>query len=171
MRELYFEIIATLQQLDPEKKARVIIFFAPPFLPHNYLKQTNEGNNLLQSTIQSILKNMQTETGEQFVLKKFFPYLADGSFLSIHETDEELKPLLENFPKWEQLYPLPYETIRKLNIPSINMGVYGKDGHKWTERVYKPYSFSVLPVLIRNTTIQILNEYKAITNKQIAQGL
>lgn len=171
LRELYFEIIATLQQLDPEKEARVIIFFAPPFLPHNYLKQTNEGNNLLQSTIQSILKNMQTETGERFVLKKFFPYLADGSFLSIHETDEELKPLLENFPKWEQLYPLPYETIRKLNIPSINMGVYGKDGHKWTERVYKPYSFSVLLVLIRNTTIQILNEYKAITNKQIAQGL
>ncbi|WP_374202596.1 hypothetical protein [Bacillus cereus group sp. BfR-BA-01310] len=97
--------------------------------------------------------------------------IIDELFLSIHETDEELKLLLENFPKWEQLYPLPYETIRKLNIPSINMRVYGKDGHKWTERVYKPYSFSVLPVLIRNTTIQILNEYKAITNKQIAQGL
>ncbi|WP_391509675.1 hypothetical protein [Bacillus paramycoides] len=97
--------------------------------------------------------------------------IIDELFLSIHETDEELKLLLENFPKWEQLYPLPYETIRKLNIPSINMGGYGKDGHKWTERVYKPYSFSVLPVLIRNTTIQILNEYKAITNKQIAQGL
>ncbi|MFK4470258.1 arginine utilization protein RocB [Bacillus sp. RC252] len=51
------------------------------------------------------------------------------------------------------------------------MGVYGKDGHKWTERVYKPYSFSVLSLLIRNTTIQILNDYKAITNKQIVQGL
>ncbi|MGG0763448.1 M20/M25/M40 family metallo-hydrolase [Bacillus paramycoides] len=171
LRELYFEIVAALQQLDPEKRARVIIFFAPPFLPHNYLKQTNEGNDLLQNTIQSVLKHMQTETGEQFVLKKFFPYLADGSFLSIHETDEELKPLLENFPKWEQLYPLPYETIRKLNIPSINMGGYGKDGHKWTERVYKPYSFSVLPLLIRNTTIQILNDYKDITTKQFVQGL
>jgi arginine utilization protein RocB len=107
---------------------------------------------------------------EQFVLKKFFPYLADGSFLSIHETDEELKPLLENFPKWDQLYPLPYETIRKLNIPSINMRVYGKDGHKWTERVYKPYSFNVLPLLIRKATIQILNDYQVFTNKQIARG-
>ncbi|GLV67501.1 hypothetical protein Bmyc01_61700 [Bacillus mycoides] len=61
--------------------------------------------------------------------------------------------------------------IRKLNIPSINMVVYGKDGHKWTERVYKPYSFSILSLLIRNTTIQILNDYKTITNKQIAQNL
>ncbi|MGR3776570.1 hypothetical protein ACT1UG_12660 [Bacillus paramycoides] len=52
--------------------------------------------------------------------------IIDELFLSIHETDEELKLLLENFPKWEQLYPLPYETIRKLNIPSINMGATGK---------------------------------------------
>lgn len=166
LRELYFEIVGALQKLDPEKKARVIIFFAPPFLPHNYLKQTNEENRQLQNSIQAVLENMQDETGEQFVLKKFFPYLADGSFLSIHETDDELKPLLQNFPKWEQLYPLPYETIRKLNIPSINMGVYGKDGHKWTERVYKPYSFGVLPLLIRKTTMQLLHDYKEHSNRQ-----
>lgn len=92
--------------------------------------------------------------------------MADGSFLSIHETDDELKPLLQNFPKWEQLYPLPYETIRKLNIPSINMGVYGKDGHKWTERVYKPYSFGVLPLLIRKTTIQLFNDFKENSKRQ-----
>ncbi|KAB2450760.1 hypothetical protein F8160_21480 [Bacillus sp. CH126_4D] len=58
LQELYFEIIAALQQLDPEKKACVIIFFAPPFLRHNYLKQINEVNNLLQNKIQSILKNI-----------------------------------------------------------------------------------------------------------------
>ncbi|KEK21611.1 M20/M25/M40 family metallo-hydrolase [Bacillus gaemokensis] len=166
LRELYFEMVGALQQLDPEKKARVIVFFAPPFLPHNYLKQTNKENRQLQSSIQAILENMQDETGEQFILKKFFPYLADGSFLSIHETDDELKPLLQNFPKWERLYPLPYETIRKLSIPSINMGVYGKDGHKWTERVYKPYSFNILPFLIRKTTIQILNDYKENSSLQ-----
>ncbi|SCB80655.1 Protein of unknown function [Bacillus mycoides] len=28
-----------------------------------------------------------------------------------------------------------------------------------------------IPLLIRNTTIQVLDDYKAITNKQIAQGL
>lgn len=66
---------------------------------------------------------------------------------------------------------MPYETIRKSNILPINMGVYVENGHKWTERVYKPYSFSVLLVLIRNTTTQILYDYKTITNKQVAQGL
>ncbi|MBJ8107913.1 MULTISPECIES: hypothetical protein [Bacillus cereus group] len=45
-----------------------------------------------------------------------------------------------------------------------------EDGYKWTKRVYKPYSFSVLPLLIRKTTIQILNAYKVLTNKQITRG-
>lgn len=64
-----------------------------------------------------ILKDVHNETGGQFPIKKFFSYSADDSFLSMHETDEELQPLLENSLKWEQLYPLPYNTIRNLNYP------------------------------------------------------
>lgn len=158
LRELSFEVVSALQALDPDKKARVILFFAPPFLPHNYLKETDKRDKQVQESVAAILQDMQEETGEQFTLKKFFPYLADGSFLSIHETEEELRPLLDNLPEWESLYPVPYSAIKKLNVPSVNMGVYGKDGHKWTERVYKPYSFGVLPFLIRKTTIKLLNE-------------
>ncbi|WP_243292969.1 M20/M25/M40 family metallo-hydrolase [Bacillus sp. FJAT-47783] len=156
LRELSFKMVDALQQLDPDKKARVIIFFAAPFLPHNYLSD-NTRDQELRASIVKVLKEVQEQTGEQFALKKFFPYLADGSFLSIHETKEELEPLLKNFPKWDQLYPLPYETIRNLDIPSINMGVFGKDGHKWTERVYKPYSFKTLPLLIQKTTVEVLS--------------
>lgn len=41
--------------------------------------------------------------------------------------------------------------IKKLNISAINYGCYGKDAHKWSERIYKPYSFGVLPKLIIKT--------------------
>lgn len=99
------------------------------------------------------------KTGETFAVKKFFPYLADGSFLSSHETEEQLTPLLENLPEWEKLYNVPFATIKEFNLPSINMGVYGKDGHKWTERVYKPYSFETLPILVKQTTKHLLNEF------------
>ncbi len=163
LRELSFKMVDALQQLDPEKKARVILFFAAPFLPHNYLSDKNSRDQELRESIIKVLKEVQEQTGEQFALKKFFPYLADGSFLSIHETEEELEPLLKNFPKWDQLYPLPYETIRNLNIPSVNMGVFGKDGHKWTERVYKPYSFKTLPLLIQKTTVEVLSGHARYT--------
>ncbi|QKY70265.1 M20/M25/M40 family metallo-hydrolase [Lentibacillus sp. CBA3610] len=159
LRELSFEIVSALQELDPNKKPRVILFFAPPFLPHNYLKDNDSRDEFIKESIEKAIEAVSEETGEKFAIKKFFPYLADGSFLSIHEAKEELPPLLDNLPEWKRHYNIPFSTIKEFNLPSINMGVYGKDGHKWTERVYKPYSFETLPTLIRKTTVHILNEY------------
>lgn len=59
--------------------------------------------------------------------------------------------LIENFPEYERLYNVPLRTIKKMNIPAINYGCYGKDAHKWTERVYMPYTFKVLPDLVIKT--------------------
>lgn len=168
LREISFAIVGALQAVDPEKKPRVILFFAPPYLPHNYLKTDIARDRQIQTTISSVLTELGASTGEQFELKKFFPYLADGSFLSLHETDEELQPLLNNLPEWNNIYTIPFQSIKKLNIPSINMGVYGKDAHKWTERLYKPYSFNVLPRLIRKTTIKILKEAADETALELA---
>jgi len=155
LRQQSFAIVDALQKADPEHKPRVVLYFAPPFLPHNYLKESVARDQLLKQAISQVVHEVAKETGEVFQVKRFFPYLADGSFLSIHATQEELQELLNNFPKWDRLYPLPFEKIKALNIPSVTMGVYGKDGHKWTERVYKPYSFGVLPKLIQKATKEI----------------
>ncbi|OZI11447.1 peptidase M20 [Bacillaceae bacterium SAS-127] len=157
LRMVSFKIVEVLNELDPIKKPRVIMFFAPPYLPHNFLREDDQAEQAILKTIKDVLAEAEKESGETFAVKKFFPYLADGSYLSIHETNEELQSLLNNLPNLGRLYTLPVEEIRRLNIPSINMGVYGKDGHKWTERVYKPYSFGVLPKLIRDATISLLN--------------
>ncbi|MGG3323136.1 peptidase M20, partial [Bacillus velezensis] len=69
----------------------------------------------------------------------------------------EVSAFTDNFPGWDVIGTIPFKEIRELNIPSVNIGVYGKDGHKWTERVYKPYTFHVLPELIQQTTMHLLH--------------
>ncbi|TKC18077.1 M20/M25/M40 family metallo-hydrolase [Robertmurraya kyonggiensis] len=157
-REAAYEIVDALQKLDPEKKPRVIIFYAPPFLPSNYLNLNNERGSSLSEKIQAVLEKEATETGEIFKLRKYFPYLSDGSFLSFEDSEEEIRSLKRNFPALDTLFPIPLEKMKELNIPSINVGVYGKDAHKWTERVYKPYSFGYLPRLIREITRALLQD-------------
>ncbi|MBI0441256.1 M20 family metallopeptidase [Bacillus amyloliquefaciens] len=157
LRMRCFKAVEELQKLDPEQGAKVIIFYAPPYLPHNYLKEESTRDRLLQHVIQEAVDKTAASTGETFVFKKFFPYLADGSFLSLHETDEEVSAFTDNFPGWDVIGTIPFKEIRELNIPSVNIGVYGKDGHKWTERVYKPYTFHVLPELIQQTTMHLLH--------------
>lgn len=37
---------------------------------------------------------------------------------------------------WGRLYSIPFEDIESLSIPIINIGPWGKDYHKFTERVF-----------------------------------
>ncbi|WP_449620628.1 M20/M25/M40 family metallo-hydrolase [Robertmurraya sp. Marseille-Q9965] len=156
VREVAFEIVEALQKRDPKKNPRVIIFYAPPFLPSNYLNLSKEKGSLLSEKIQGVLEKEANETGEIFKLRRYFPYLSDGSFLSFGGSEEEISSLKRNFPAMDTLFPIPLEKMKELNIPPINVGVYGKDAHKWTERVYKPYSFGYLPRLIREITQALL---------------
>lgn len=75
-----FQAIEELQKLDPDQGAKVILFYAPPYLPHNYLKEDSARDQLLQHVIKEAADKTAESTGETFVFKKFFPYLADGSF-------------------------------------------------------------------------------------------
>lgn len=169
-RMLCFKIVEAIQQLDPDKKPRVIIFYGPPYLPHNYLSEDNERDQLLLDVVNQNLGSISERTVETFAVKKFFPYLADGSFLSLHETDDEIASLIRNFPEIHQTYPIPIKEIRDLDIPSINMGVYGHDGHKWTERVFKPYSFEILPTLIRETSTMMLDKLNELRTQTVTES-
>ena len=85
---------------------------------------------------------------EDMRLMQFFPVLSDSSYLKIDDDEESIQTLIRNFPGYGQVYSLPFENIKALNIPAFSFGCYGKDGHKWTERVNLPYTFGKLPNII-----------------------
>ncbi|ALC82870.1 MULTISPECIES: M20/M25/M40 family metallo-hydrolase [Bacillus] len=152
LRDLCFKVVDRLRELDQAVTPCVIVFYAPPYCPHNYLTGKDARDREILQTIEEATARTSARTSDTFLVKKFFPYLTDSSYLSLHDTDEEVDYLVDNFPEWNKIYPVPIKNIRKLNIPSINVGVYGFDAHRWTERVYKPYSFDTVPRLIRNMT-------------------
>jgi len=51
----------------------------------------------------------------------------------------------------EQKYDLPLEDMQKLDLPVLDIGAFGKDAHRFTERIEKKYSFEVAPVLVYKT--------------------
>ncbi|MBP5593871.1 MAG: peptidase M20, partial [Pseudobutyrivibrio sp.] len=100
---------------------------------------------------------MEEEKGIKYQMDGFFPSLSDSSYLSLDDSMESIDKLKKNFPQMDELYPLPLEQIKKLNIKAVDFGVYGKDAHKSTERLQVPYSFGILPELILKTTEEFLN--------------
>ena len=131
----------------------VVLYYATPYCPHNTLKKDDETVDKLGK----ILKTVEKEYNITYKMDGFFPSLSDSSYLSLDDSMESIATLKQNFPQMQQLYPLPLEQIKKLNIKAVNFGVYGKDAHKSTERLQIPYSFGVLPNLIMKTTEVFLN--------------
>ena len=134
----------------------IILFLAPPYCPHNTLHKEIPREAEVCRQILQIVSETGKEYGEDFRVRHFFPCLSDSSYVKIDDSSFSVETALRNFPAQEILYPLPLHTIEKLNIPAVNMGVYGKDCHTWTERLYMPYSFDVLPELLLNTFAKFL---------------
>ncbi len=126
----------------------VVLYFAPPYCPHNVIEDP--------SVMEKIMDETEKETGISYRLSHFYPSLSDSSYIAMDDDEKELEVLKNSFPGMDVIYPLPFEKIHALSIPAVNFGCYGKDAHKWTERVNVPYTFGILPILMRNAVKALL---------------
>lgn len=147
-REIPIQMIRYLLQTAGITSPAIVLYYAAPYCPHNTLQGEDES---LIHDIEEIAAEVTEMTGDEYRLMKFFPSLSDSSYLKIDDSSESLKFLSGNFPGFDTLYPIPADNIKKLNIPAVNYGCYGKDAHKWTERVNIPYTFGTLPKLMEKT--------------------
>ena len=151
MRITSLRIVQALSDLCGIKTPTLVVFFAAPFCPHNTLKRELPDEAAVIAELEKITAEFAAESGETLKLQQFFPSLTDSSYLKIDDGAESIALLQECFPGYQKLYPVPLATAKALNIPAVNYGVWGKDCHKWTERIYMPYSFGKLPAFILKT--------------------
>lgn len=151
MRITSLRIVQALCELCGIKTPTVVVFLATPFCPHNTLKREVPEEARVYAEVEQIAAEFSAESGEQMKLQQFFPSLTDSSYLKIDDDADSIAMLQACFPGYEKLYPVPLATAKALNVPAVNYGVWGKDCHKWTERIYMPYSFGQLPKFILKT--------------------
>lgn len=155
-REIPLKITQRLCEIAEVEAPVAVLFFAAPYCPHNTLHEEVPAERELMGKISSLAESFGKESGETYRMLRFFPSLSDSSYLKIDDDDASLETLIRNFPEYGTVYPLPLERIKKLNIPALNYGCFGKDAHKWTERVYTPYSFGTLPRFLIKTLEEFL---------------
>lgn len=151
IREIPLKIVEKLCTAAQINGPTIVLFFAAPYCPHNTLHAENHVEAGVYGKLESVVNAFGTESGETFKIMQFFQSLSDSSYLSIDDDELSVDTLLRNFPAHNALYPVPLDRIRKLRIPAVDFGCLCKDAHKWTERVYMPYSFRVLPKLLMRT--------------------
>ena len=53
---------------------------------------------------------------------------------------------------------IPFEEIQKISVAGSNIGPWGKDFHKFTERVYKPDLYERTPHILDHAVKLLLAE-------------
>lgn len=153
-RTFALKIVEEVHKMWSDKDPVVIVYFSPPYYPHIYVEGNSPLEKKLLDTVNEIVEN--AEFKYDIKVKKFYPYISDLSYAAAPKEDYAIDSLKNNMPGFGTKYSLPLEEMQKLNLPVVNIGPFGKDAHKFTERLEKDYSFNVAPNLVYRTILNLL---------------
>ena len=152
--ELLMEFLAN--QL-PHSRPVVIIGLEPPYYPHvinDNLQQADETIHNLGVTLQ---KRYRQKYQKELTIQNFYTAISDMSYASLQDAEEVIPALISNMPLWGEAYQIPLKKIANLQIPSINLGPWGKDLHMFSERIYLPDLLECTPWLMDQAIRLVLN--------------
>lgn len=155
-REFSLRMVQEVHSLWSNREPVVIVYYSPPYYPHIYVEGKQPKEKALLDAVDKAIKT--TETDYKLVYKKFFPYISDLSYAAAPKDPKIISALKDNMPGFGTKYSLPLEDMQELDLPVLDIGTFGKDAHKFTERLEKKYSFEITPELVYKTVINLLND-------------
>lgn len=152
MREATGLIVSDMLRLIPELRPAMVVGFAPPYYPHRIALKDSP----VMDVCRKVMKKSEDVFGDKLIHKDFYPGLCDLSYLGF-EDPEEYYALEDNMPLFKDGYNFPVKALSNINIDGMNIGVLGKGCHRYTERLYMPYSFHVTPDLVLYALMEFLS--------------
>ncbi|WP_071458707.1 M20/M25/M40 family metallo-hydrolase [Bacillus massilinigeriensis] len=131
----------------PDKSPAIILFYSSLYSPRVEITGKNKREAKLIAALDRSVKEIQPSYSKPIVIKDFFPYISDMSFVAISDDETSLAAAAENNPAWGSKLTVDYDAVRALNVPVINLGPYGMDAHKKYERMEMHYSLEIVPNL------------------------
>ncbi|MCL6570611.1 MAG: M20/M25/M40 family metallo-hydrolase [Bacillus sp. (in: Bacteria)] len=143
-REKSFRIADTLMIQCQELAPAIVLLYAPPFYP--------PVNSSADEVVTKCIDYLKVQGFEKFHLPvkqlHYFNGICDLSYLNYHDEGKGWKVFKTNMPVWGESYSIPFEAMEKLQAPVLNIGPFGKDAHKRTERLHINSAFAEVPTLV-----------------------
>ena len=156
MLQSSFNLIEAIYDYIDDLSPRVVIGLTPPYYP-SVSNIFFENLSVKVSNLSEELKKYSKETfGQDYRTELFFTGISDLSYTSIQNSSNVIKSLEECMPLYGHYYEIPIDCIERVSMPCINIGPWGKDFHKLTERVCKEDLFNRTPELIHHAVSRLL---------------
>jgi len=136
LAEANFPIIKALLNIFPKKDPVVVISFSPPYYPqisNSYFSDLSDDIKAMGNKIQTYIEN---HLGMKSV-KQQMNCISDLSYFAFQVDEKAIDSLEKNMPLWPDFYNIPFENMKELSLPILNIGPWGKGVHTIVERVCK----------------------------------
>lgn len=158
LMEIHSMLVEFLFGYIDDLSPRVVFGLIPPYYPN----VCNEflPSRLKEGAVEGLsgrLAEFTRKTYEQdYEKENFYTGISDLSYTAVSHSQEIVKTLEEAMPFFGSAYTLPIALIEKIAMPCINIGPWGKDFHKMTERVLKEDLYERTPRIIEEAIRLIL---------------
>jgi arginine utilization protein RocB len=134
-----------------------VVGFGSLYYPPSYVKGDTPRQARLRRIAAAEAAALSQEANTPIQVRPFFAGISDMSFLGSATTEHDVAVIAMNTPAWEAKLRFDYAAIAALDLPTINIGPWGRDYHQRLERVHTPYSFGVVPELLWRIVRQLLS--------------
>ncbi|MDR1965627.1 MAG: M20/M25/M40 family metallo-hydrolase [Synergistaceae bacterium] len=114
----------------------VVIALVPPYYPvvaNSMLSQSAEHAN---RACDEIIARAKSEFGDDYV-KYYLVGMSDLSYFMKNPATGDDEYIKNNMLLWGDIYDIPFDELRDISMPVLNIGPWGKDIHEHTERVFR----------------------------------
>lgn len=143
-RQMSVQISDQLMEQCKELAPATVIFFAPPYYP----AINSSDSAMVQEKIDLTKQVLKEQFDVEATQVHYFNGISDLSYVNYDAQDEGWKSYQQNTPVWGSTYTIPFEDMQQLTAPVINIGPFGKDAHKVSERLHKKSAFVYTPYAI-----------------------
>lgn len=138
-------LVKKVYEMQSEKRPMIIVSVIPPYYPDVNIDTENEDTALMLKCIDKVMDYAQSEFGVKMATAEYYG-ISDLCYTWLAE-GMDFDGLFSNLVGINMFYSFPAEDLKKFKVPTLVLGAYGKDLHKFTERLNKEYNFDVLPYL------------------------
>ncbi|WP_324822642.1 M20/M25/M40 family metallo-hydrolase [Sinanaerobacter sp. ZZT-01] len=153
-----FDLINFIYNYIDDLSPKIVYGLIPPYYPNV--------SNLFFENLGDSIKNIAEELNEftmkeweqEYIKEYFYTGISDLSYTSIGNVKQVTKSLEDSMPFFGKMYNIPAASIEKISMPVINIGPWGKDFHKLTERVLKEDLYERTPRIIKHAIDRTLKQ-------------
>lgn len=122
----------------------VVTFFAPPYYPAAHSSDDAFIDEIVKTVSQTSLDKYNRTSKRQY----FFNGISDLSYVNYRPDDNGFETYINHTPVFNKTYTIPFNDIKEISAPVINIGPIGKDAHQVTERINVKSAFEEIPYII-----------------------